>query len=120
MLINELSKRSGVSIHTLRYYENLGLIQGVTDETVRSNNYKNYDENLLERLELIKEAKEVGFPLSEIKKMLDGWYGGTLSIEDQLKIVDAKIREVDAKISQLKQAKKRLVEVKKDIENGNC
>lgn len=120
MLINELSKRSGVSIHTLRYYENLGLIQGETDETVTSNNYKNYDESLLEKLEFIKEAKEVGFPLSEIKKMLDGWYGGTLSVEDQLKIVDAKISEVDEKISQLKQAKKRLIAVKKDIENGNC
>ena len=120
MLINELSKRSGVSIHTLRYYENIGLIQGETDETITSNNYKNYDESLLERLELIKEAKEVGFPLSEIKKMMDGWYGGTISVKDQLKIVDAKISEVDAKISQLKQAKKRLLEVRKDIESGNC
>jgi hypothetical protein len=26
MLINELSKRSGVTVHTLRYYENIGLI----------------------------------------------------------------------------------------------
>ena len=76
MLINELSKQSGVSIHTLRYYENLGLIQGEADETVSSNNYKHYDESLIERLETIKEAKEAGFALSEIKKMLDSWYGG--------------------------------------------
>ena len=43
MLINELSKRTGVSVHTIRYYENLGLIQGVTDINVKTNNYKNYD-----------------------------------------------------------------------------
>ena len=120
MLINELSKRSGVSTHTLRYYENLGLIHGVTDETVKSNNYKQYDESLIEKLELIKEAKEVGFSLSEIKKMLDSWYSGTLSIEDQVNIVEAKIKEVDAKIDQLKGVKKLLNEVKKDILKGNC
>ena len=120
MLINELSKRSGVSIHTLRYYENLGLIHGVADETVKSNNYKQYDESLIEKLELIKEAKEVGFSLSEIKKMLDSWYSGTLSIEDQVKIVEAKIKEVDDKIDQLKGVKKLLNGVKKDILKGNC
>ena len=120
MLINELSKRSGVSIHTLRYYENLGLIQGVADETVKSNNYKQYEESLLHKLELIKEAKEVGFSLSEIKKMLDSWYSGTLSVGDQVKIVEAKIKEVDAKIDQLKGVKKLLNGVKKDILKGNC
>jgi len=28
MLINELSKVTGLTVHTLRYYENLGLIEG--------------------------------------------------------------------------------------------
>ncbi len=40
MFINELSKRTGVAIPTLRYYENFGLFKGVTDETVTTNNYK--------------------------------------------------------------------------------
>lgn len=71
MLINWLSKRTGVSVHTLHYYENLGLIQGAADEAIESNNYKQYDEALIERLELMEEAKEVGFALTGIKKMLD-------------------------------------------------
>lgn len=120
MLINELSKHTGVTIHTLRYYENLGLISGVSDETVTSNNYKNYDENVAKRVEIIKEAKEAGFTLSEIKKMLDSWFGGSYSAEEQLKLVDAKMAEVDAKISQLRQVRKRLEEVRKEIESGKC
>lgn len=120
MLINELSKKAGVSIHTLRYYENLGLINGETDDAVTSNNYKNYDESLLERIEIIKDAKEAGFTLAEIKKMLDSWYGGNYSAEEQLKMVDIKIAEVDIKISQLKQVKKRLQKVRKEIESDEC
>ena len=118
MLINELSKKTGVTIHTLRYYENLGLIQGVSDENVKSNNYKNYDENVVERLEIIAEAKEVGFTLTEIKKMLESWFGGTLKEKEIQKLFSEKISEVDARIKQLKQMKKRLEKVLKEVENG--
>ncbi len=120
MLINELSKQTGLSIHTLRYYENYGLFKGVSEEKVKTNNYKNYDESLVEKIELIKGAKEVGFTLSEIKQLLDGWYSKRLSIEKKIEIVNTKVNEVDSKIHQLKQVKKFLVEAIKDIENGDC
>src|SRR5690606_36276029 len=90
MLISELSKRTGVSIHTLRYYENYGLIAGRTDETVKSNNYKQYDESLVEKIEIIKGAKEAGFTLSEIRELLDSWYP-RLSVEKKVEVVNTKI-----------------------------
>ncbi len=120
MLINELAKQTGVTIHTLRYYENLGLIQGSVDETVTSNNYKNYDEEVLERVEFIKDGKEAGFTLAEIKKMLDKCFSGSFPMEEQLQFVDNKIGELDAKILNLQQAKVRLLELRKDIEEGAC
>lgn len=120
MLISELSKRTGVSIHTLRYYENFGLFKGVSDENVKTNNYKQYDEGLVEKIELIKEAKEIGFTLSEIKQLLDSWYSKRLSIEKKVEILQVKITEIDTKIRNLKQVKKYLVKGIKDVENGNC
>ena len=119
MLINELSKKTGVTIQTIRYYENLGLIQGVSDENVKSNNYKNYDDNVVERLEIIAEAKEVGFTLAEIKKMLESWFGETLNKKEIQKLFSKKINEIDTKIKQLKQMKKRLEKVVKEVENGS-
>lgn len=119
MLINELSKKTGVTIHTLRYYENLGLIQGLSDENVKTNNYKYYDESVIERLEIIAEAKEVGYTLSEIKKILDSWFGGTLNAEELQKLFSSKIIEIDAKIKQLKQVKKRLEKMMIEVENGS-
>ncbi|MFT3947904.1 MAG: MerR family transcriptional regulator [Agriterribacter sp.] len=120
MLINELSKRTGVSIPTLRYYENYGLFKGVSDENVKTNNYKDYDESIIEKMEMIKGAKDAGFTLSEIKKLLDSWYNKRLSPEKKVEIVNNKINEIDTKIRQLKQVKKLLVECIKDIEGGDC
>lgn len=120
MLINELSKKTGVTIHTIRYYENLGLIQGLSDENVKSNNYKNYDENAVERLEIIADAKEVGFTLAEIRKLLESWYSSTSSRTEQVQMFKTKIEEIEAKINQLKKVKKRLEKACKELENGEC
>jgi MerR family transcriptional regulator, copper efflux regulator len=120
MLINALSKRTGVSVHTLRYYENFGLFKGVPDEKVRTNNYKYYDETLVGKIELIKEAKEIGFTLSEIKNLLDSWYNKRFSAEKKVEIISAKINEIDSKIRQLKQVRKLLLEGIEDIGKGYC
>jgi len=120
MLINELSKRTGLSIHTLRYYENYGLFSGVTDEKIKTNNYKQYDDNLVEKIELIKEAKDIGFTLSEIKKLLDSWHSKKLSIEKKVEILELKIKEIDTKVRQLKQVRKFLVDGIEDVRNGEC
>lgn len=120
MLINELSKRTGLSIHTLRYYENYGLFRGMTDEKVKTNNYKQYDDSLVEKIELIKEAKEIGFTLSEIKGLLDSWFNKKLSIDKKVEVLNSKINEIDTKIRQLKQVRKFLVDGIKDVQNGDC
>lgn len=120
MLINELSKKTGVSIHTLRYYENYGLITGKSDDSVKSNNYKQYDELLVEKVEWIVQSKKAGFTLSEIKKSLSDWFSNKLSASKKAEIVQNKINEVDSKIRELKQVRKFLVGSLKDIENGDC
>src|SRR5690606_34756766 len=110
MLISELSKRTGVSIPTLRYYENYGLFKGVSDEKTKTNNYKDYDESIVEKIEMIKGAKEAGFTLSEIKKLIDSWFNKRLSKEKKITVVNSKINEIDNKICQLYKVKKLLSE----------
>ncbi|MBX2924428.1 MAG: MerR family transcriptional regulator [Chitinophagaceae bacterium] len=120
MLINELAKRTGVPIATLRYYENYGLFKGISDEEIKTNNYKDYDESIVEKVEIIVGAKKAGFTLSEVKNLLENWYNKRLSIEKKVEVVNKKVGEIDEKIRQLKQVKKLLVEAIKDIENGDC
>lgn len=62
MRISEVSRRSGLPATALRYYESIGLIAANRG----SNGYRDYTEDVLDRLELIEASKELGLPLDEI------------------------------------------------------
>jgi DNA-binding transcriptional MerR regulator len=106
MLINELVKRSGVSAHTIRFYERYGLIRGHRDPSVTSNNYLHYDEESVERLELILDAKTAGFTLQEISEIIDAWYRDTYTKHEKRKILVGKIQALDQKMKELRQMKR--------------
>jgi MerR family copper efflux transcriptional regulator len=120
MLINELSKRTGVTAHTIRFYEKSGLIKGKRDENVKSNNYFQYDEETVEKLELIRDAKSIGFTLNEIGQLMDAWYNNKITVTEKLKVLDEKLLSIDAKIKHLKEMKKLVSEFKKSVETEGC
>ncbi len=120
MLINELSKRTGIAIATIRYYENMGLVWGNTVPDVKTNNYKRYNEEMVERLGIIIDAKELGFTLSEIKELLHVWHSDSSSREEKAEIFRTKISAIDDKIRQFKKVKKRLEQFVVELEKGEC
>ncbi|MCL2201941.1 MAG: MerR family transcriptional regulator [Oscillospiraceae bacterium] len=65
--VNKLSKMSGVSARTLRYYDEIGLLRPVR---VASSGYRLYGQNELDTLQQILFYRELGFPLDEIKSIL--------------------------------------------------
>ena len=120
MLINQVARATGVPIHTIRYYENLGLFKGQRDPTVTSNNYTWYDDSIIEKIELIMIAKEIGFTLAEIKDLINAWYDNELSVEEKKEVLQGKIKEVDNKIKQLKEVRKKIFKLMDDVEQGLC
>jgi MerR family Zn(II)-responsive transcriptional regulator of zntA len=120
MLINELAKRTGVTAHTIRFYEKSGLIKGKRDATVKTNNYFHYDEECVEKLLLIRDAKSIGFTLSEISELMDAWYNNKITVAQKLKVLDKKLEEIDQRIAQLKNMKKLVSKFKKDVETESC
>ncbi|MBX9781254.1 MAG: MerR family transcriptional regulator [Chitinophagaceae bacterium] len=105
MLINELSKRTGITAHTIRFYEKSGLIKGKRYENVKSNNYYHYDEDTVEKLELIRDAKSVGFTIHEISQLIDAWYNNKMTVTEKLSILDEKLLSIEQRIKQLKEIK---------------
>ena len=67
MSIGELSRRSGVKVPTIRYYEEIGLIDapGRTD-----GNQRRYGRPDLERLSFIRHARDLGFAIGAIRDLL--------------------------------------------------
>lgn len=120
MLINELSKKTGVTAHTIRYYEKYGLIKGKRKADVKSNNYFHYDDETVEKLEIIRDAKAIGFTLSEIGKLIEAWYNNKFTIAKKISILDEKLLSIDEKIKQLKGMKNLIAEFKREIEKDDC
>lgn len=68
MHIGELAERTGLSLRTIRHYDEVGLLpaSGRTD-----GGFRVYAENDVERLILIKQMKPLGFSLEEMAEILD-------------------------------------------------
>jgi DNA-binding transcriptional MerR regulator len=66
-LINQLAERAGVTVRTIRYYVNEGLLPPPQTK----GRYSAYDEDYLYRIRLIKFYKESYLPLSRIRALLD-------------------------------------------------
>lgn len=120
MLINELSKRTGITVHTIRFYEKSGLIKGKRNESITSNKYFHYDEETVEKLELIRDAKSVGFTIHEINQLMDAWYNNKLSVEEKLAVLDEKLASIEDRIKQLKGMKKLISQFKQDVMEDDC
>ena len=66
--ISEISGLTGISQRTLRYYDEIGLL---TTTATTGAGYRLYDGKALERLQLILLFREPGFPLLDIRRLLD-------------------------------------------------
>ncbi|WP_214662628.1 MerR family transcriptional regulator [Amazonocrinis nigriterrae] len=108
MLIGELSKKTGLSKDTIRFYEKLGLITA-SDRQAGTRLYKEYSPETVERLLMINQGKGLGFTLREIKQLLNEWGDGTLSKRDQIRIIERKVEEIAEKMRQLDTIKTYLV-----------
>jgi len=66
--VKDMSKITGVSIRTLRYYDEIGLLKP-TELTEAG--YRLYDNKALEKLQEIMFFRELEIPLMDIKKIMD-------------------------------------------------
>jgi MerR family copper efflux transcriptional regulator len=98
--IGELERRSGLSRHTLRYYEQLGLIEPQR----QANNYRSYSEQTVADLAFIQSAQGGGFSLAEIGDILVARRGNTIDCAQGAVLVAAKMAEIQTKITTLQAA----------------
>ena len=106
--IGEFSKLTGIPIRTLRYYDSIDLFK--PSEVDLFTSYRYYKEEQVKDLELIKELKEVGFTLEEIR---DNWnnFSEELFLKrkekllEEIKLKNEAIKKTDILRSKLKDGK---------------
>ncbi len=111
MLIGELSKRTGLSRDTIRFYEKESLVKPRKKArlAVSTNGYKDYPEEAVADLLFVQRTKVLGFTLSEIRNMLTVRGQGQPSKKWAAE-AEGKLRDIDGKILELKEIREVLSE----------
>ena len=98
LTIGQLAKRTGLRTSALRYYEDQGLLQPAMRTEA---GYRLYAEAAEETVRFIGRAQRLGFSLPEIKQLLQGRGGDTLSVDELSAIAGQRYLSLERQITDL-------------------
>lgn len=101
MLINEVCFKVGMTRKTIRYYESEGLIRPIRNQ---NNDYREYTEEDLNKLKLIKFLRELNVPIIEVKKL----FNKELSLKECL---NNRISSIERELNDFEKIKELCLEV---------
>lgn len=105
LTIGKVANSAGLAIDTVRYYEREGLVEKPSRSPA---GYRHYRPDVIARLRFIRQAKELGFTLSEIRELLALKVAPGKSCADVRARAQAKIADVEQRIAQLDRMKRAL------------
>jgi len=108
LTIGKVARSAGLAIDTVRYYEHEGLLEKPARTAA---GYRQYSADAVRRLRFIRQAKELGFSLKEIKELLSLRVRAGCSCGDVKVRAEAKIAGVKQRIAQLDRMKRALVKL---------
>lgn len=112
--INRLAKLAGVTIRTLRYYDQLDLL---SPARINSSGYRIYGQKEVDRLQQILFYRELDMPLDEIKTILSAdSFNGHAALKNHLKALLAKQQQLSRLIANVE---KSIAEMKGETEMSN-
>ena len=107
--IRDISVKYNVSARTLRYYEDIGLIESTRNDDYA---YRLYDEAAIKRLEQILILRRLNISIKDIKRIFS-----TAGSEVVLDVLEKKVDNIDEEVSLLHELKKIVLEFIEQIKN---
>jgi DNA-binding transcriptional MerR regulator len=108
MRIGELSKKTGLTIDAIRFYERSGLIRGAART---EGGYREFNPEAAAALEFISHCRSLDIPIPEIKKLLKVRSGTSKSCRDANEVINEQLSNLRARIKELKKLEKSLSEL---------
>jgi MerR family copper efflux transcriptional regulator len=105
MQIGELADRAGVSAKTIRYYEEVGVLDAPNRT---SNGYRDYSAETIDRLGFIRASQAIGLTLGEIREILALRNRGETPCKHVADLIAARAADIGAKIEELEQMRSEL------------
>ena len=102
LTIGRLASKAGINVETIRYYERRGLIEQPVKPGV---GYRQYADEVVQRLLFIRRAKSLGFSLGEIANLLALSEGQCANVQS---LAEKKLNRVKARMEDLKRLENAL------------
>jgi MerR family mercuric resistance operon transcriptional regulator len=114
--IGEMSRKTGVNIETIRYYERTNLLPK-PDRTRGGNRQYNYEQ--LKRLKFVRRSRDLGFSIAKIKALLEMVDGVDLTCGEVHDMTIFHLSNVKNKIDDLRQLEKTLKKIAAECSKGD-
>ena len=108
MKIGEAAAQSGVPAKTIRYYEEIGLVQAVAR---RGNNYRDYGDTDIAVLRFLKRARGLGFSVEDCRGLLSLYRDRQRASADVKALARTRVAEIDRKIAELESMRATLTDL---------
>ena len=115
LTIGMLSRKTGTKVPTIRYYEQIGLMQE-PDRT--AGGQRRYDEVALDRLSFVRHARQLGFSLEAIRELLDLADTPDHDCNDIDIIAQRQLRQVEQRITRLEALRNELQRMLRQCSGG--
>lgn len=96
--IGELSRRTGVKVPTIRFYEQIGLLPSPPRT---EGNQRRYGKAEVERLNFIRHSRDLGFEVEDIRELLEMAASPQASCHQADSIARNHLTEIDRRIASL-------------------
>jgi MerR family transcriptional regulator, copper efflux regulator len=119
MRISELSSKTNLKAHTIRFYERVGLLPPRYVHR-RRNNYREYAEEAISQLLLIKEGQLAGFSIAELRELANADESDTNGDGRQVILIRRKLASIERRIGRLESFRAYLLKKVSLMEQGKA
>jgi len=113
--IGKLSRHANVKVPTIRYYEQIGLLE----EPLRTEGgQRRYDHNAMNRLDMIAHARDLGFSIDAIREFIRLAGHPDAPCEDLDQITEHHLNDVQQRIQKLERLKAELQSMLNNCQHG--
>ena len=117
MKIGEVARLAGVSIDTVRFYEQRGVLPPAPR---RPSGYREYSSATVGRIQLARQMQSVGLSLDEIIDALSAHDTGQATCQSEAWRLDAALGRVDMRIAELKALRRLIISTRAACAKGRC
>ena len=117
MQIGEAAQRAGLTVKTVRYYANIGM---VTPQQDASTGYRVYNEDDVAKLQFVGKARRFDFSVEECRELLGLYEDRNRPSREVKALTVRKIGEIDARLGELQSLKDELSTLAASCDGDHC